>query len=409
MGGQGREQGASPALGGPAKVRTKPGPAGTVGAGRILRARFAAMSVNQLPAALAFRPELTGLRAVAVSIVLVQHWVRPAFPLGELGPSLFFVLSGYLVSGIIWKYGAWAGAPGPWARRLGTFYLRRALRIGPAYYLALAGCALLPLAAVRAHPAWFLLPAANLLTYQSRGWADGVGHFWTIAVEVQFYLLWPWVLGLFGRRLGPLLALVGLSWLFRWGWSVGVRPDMVHLLLPANLDFFALGAVLCLAQGRAWLLRLARGSYVLLAWLGWVALRLLPDPGLGAALGAGVWLAATDFLTIAWLLHRPGAGPRLSLRHPAVQWVGRRSYGLYLFHLPLLVFWQRLVYHFVPDAAGRAILIAPGPVLLALGPVLALLGAASWRWVEAPIDRFKDRFRYADATPLSQPSRQPLG
>ena len=70
------------------------------------------------PTALAYRPELNGLRAVAVSIVLVQHWVRPAFPLGELGPSLFFVLSGYLVSGIIWKYGAYAGAPGPWWRRL---------------------------------------------------------------------------------------------------------------------------------------------------------------------------------------------------------------------------------------------------------------------------------------------------
>ena len=135
------------------------------------------------PTVLTHRPELTGLRAVAVGIVLVQHWARPAFPLGELGPSLFFVLSGYLVSGIIWKYWAWVGAPGPWVRRVGTFYLRRGLRIVPCYYLALVGCALLPLASVRAHPAWFLLPAANLLTYYSRGWADGVRHFWIIAVE----------------------------------------------------------------------------------------------------------------------------------------------------------------------------------------------------------------------------------
>ena len=129
------------------------------------------------PTVLTHRPELTGLRAVAVGIVLVQHWARPDFPLGELGPSLFFVLSGYLVSGIIWKYWAQVGAPGPWVRRVGTFYLRRGLRIVPCYYLALVGCALLPLASVRTHPAWFLLPAANLLTYYSRGWADGVGHF----------------------------------------------------------------------------------------------------------------------------------------------------------------------------------------------------------------------------------------
>ena len=367
------------------------------------------MPATPVPAVFAYRPALTGLRAVAVGIVLVQHWVAPAFPLGELGPSLFFVLSGYLVSGIIWKYGAWAGGSGPWARRLGTFYWRRALRIGPAYYLALAGCALLPLAAVRAHPAWFLLPAANLLTYYSRGWADGVGHFWTVAVEIQFYLVWPWMLGLLGRRPGALLGLVALSWLFRWGWSVGVRPDMVHLLLPANFDLFALGAVLHLAQGQAWVRQVARGRYVLLAWLGWAALRLWPTPGLEVALGAGAWLAVADFLTIAWLLHQPGAGQRLGLLHPATQWVGRRSYGFYLYHLPLLVFWQRLVYHFVPDAAGRAALMAPLPVLLALGPVLALLSAASWRWVEAPIDRFKDKFRYAGAAVQNQPSQQLQG
>jgi peptidoglycan/LPS O-acetylase OafA/YrhL len=53
--------------------------------------------------ALAYRPELTGLRAVAVAVVLAQHWLQPGFPLGEVGPSLFFVMSGYLVSGIIWK------------------------------------------------------------------------------------------------------------------------------------------------------------------------------------------------------------------------------------------------------------------------------------------------------------------
>lgn len=355
------------------------------------------------PTALSYRPELTGLRAVAVAVVLVQHWLRPAFPVGELGPSLFFVLSGYLVSGIIWRYEAYAGAPGPWGRRVGTFYLRRALRIGPCYYLALVGCALLPLATVREHPAWFLLPGANLLIYNSRGWGDGIGHFWTIAVEAQFYLLWPWVLGRLGRRLKPLLALVVLSWLFRTLWAAFVRPDMVHLLLPASFDLFALGAVLRLAQGQPWLHRLARGRYVLLAWLGWAALRLWPGAGPWAAVGAGsqgAWLALADFLTIGWLLHRPAAGRRLGLTHPAVQWVGQRSYSIYLYHLPLLVFWQRLVYHLVPGAAGRATLLGPLPVLLALGPVLALLSAASWHWVEAPIDQFKNRFRYAGAKPI---------
>lgn len=344
-----------------------------------------------------YRPELTGLRAVAVGIVLVQHWVRPAFALGELGPSLFFVLSGYLISGIIWQAGASPDAPGPWLRRMGTFYLRRLLRIGPCYYLALVGCALLPLAAVREHFAWFLLWGGNLFIYHAKGWPDGIGHLWTIAVEAQFYLLWPWVLGLLGPRRWPLLAVVALSWLFRIGWSAWVRPDMVHLLLPASLDLFALGAMLRLEPSTGWLKPLVRGRYVLLVWLGWVALRAGAGPGMWAPAAELIqhpWLALACFITIGWLL-RGGAGSRrLGLGHPAMQWVGQRSYSIYLFHLPLFVFWQRLVYHFVPDAAGRAFWTGPLPTLLVLGPVLAGLAAAVWHFVEEPLDRFKNRFQY---------------
>lgn len=270
--------------------------------------------------------------------------MQPPFPLGELGPSLFFVLSGYLVAGIIWKYEVYPGAPGRWPQRLGTFYLRRVLRVLPAYYLTLLGCALLPLAAVQASPAWFLLPGANMLIYQAVGWPDGVGHFWTIAVELQFYLLWPWLLHLVGRRPWRLVALAMGGLLFRAVWMVCVRPDKVHLLLPANIDVFSLGALLRLVEGRPLLARLARGKFVLLAWAGWIALRLLPPPtawAITGAVGQAGWLAGAEFLLVAWLLlpTRPG---RL-LGHPILHWIGQRSYGIYLFHLPLLVFWQRLI------------------------------------------------------------------
>jgi len=348
-------------------------------------------------AALAYRPELTGLRAVAVAVVLAQHWLQLAFPLGEVGPSLFFVLSGYLISGIIWQQGAFYGAPVGWPRRLGTFYLRRALRVVPAYYLALLGCALLPLAAVRANPAWFLLPGANLLIYRGHGWPDGVGHFWTIAIEMQFYLLWPWLLGLLGRRPGRLVGLAGAALLFRALWVAWVRPDMVHLLLPASFDVFALGALLRLSEGRPWLARIARWQFVLLAWVGWILLRLVPASGgwaAAAAVGQAGWLAGAEFLLVGWLLLPARPGRQVGLGHPALQWVGQRSYGMYLFHLPLLVFWQRLVYHLVPGPVGRAALMGRWSILLVLGPVLLLLSAASWRWLEEPIEGLKNRFSY---------------
>jgi peptidoglycan/LPS O-acetylase OafA/YrhL len=349
-------------------------------------------------ATLAYRPELTGLRALAVAIVLAQHWLQPAFPLGEVGPSLFFVLSGYLVSGIVWKYRAYPGGRG-WLQRFGTFYLRRALRVVPAYYLALLGCALLPLAAVHASPMWFLLPGANLLIYRGHGWPDGVGHFWTIAIEIQFYLLWPWVLYLVGRRRLPLVGLAVGALLFRAGWMAYVRPDMVHLLLPVNFDVFALGALLRLGEEQPWLPKLARWKWVVLAWTGWVLLRLAPSPAEWAVAGAVAqagWLAGTEFLTVGWLLLPTRPGRHIGLAHPVMQWIGQRSYGIYLFHLPLLVFWQRLVYHVVPETAGRAALMGRCSLLLLLCPVLLIIAAASWRWLEQPIDGLKKRFHYVE-------------
>ncbi|GAB3877212.1 acyltransferase [Hymenobacter segetis] len=346
---------------------------------------------------LAFRPELNGLRAVAVGVVVLQHWVHPPFPFGEMGRALFFVLSGYLVSGIIWKYGAYVGAPGGWGPQLRTFFIRRVLRIIPPYYLALAGCYLLPLETVQQHLGWFLLPGANLLFYKMRGWGDGCGHYWTQAVDEQFYLLWPLVLGLVGRRVWPLLGLAAVAWAFRLFWLTQFGSGMMHLLLPSSLDLFALGTLLRLGQRQAWLARWRSGWLVLLAWGGWAVGVRVFDGGPWALAwhgSFGTCIAGAAFLTINWLLGSPDAARRLGLLQPVAQWMGRRSYGFYLYHLPLFVFWQRLVYHFVPDAAGRTTWMGPLPTLLVLGPVLAGLAAASWHFMEEPLDRFKNRFQY---------------
>ena len=326
----------------------------------------------------------------------MQHWLHPAFPFGEIGRALFFVLSGYLVSGIIWKYGAYVGAPGPWGQQLRTFFIRRVLRIIPPYYLALAGCYLLPLETVQQHLGWFLLPGANLLFYRMQGWGDGCGHYWTQAVDEQFYLLWPLVLGLLGRRPVLLLMAVG-AWGFRAFWTARFGPGMMHLLLFSSLDLFALGTLLRLGQGQPWLARWRSGWLVLLAWGVWAAGVLLYDTGPWAVAwntSFGSFLAVAAFLSINWLLESPTMARRLGLLHPATQWVGRRSYGFYLYHLPLFVFWQRLVYHFVPSASGRAVFMGPGPTLLVLGPILCIMAAISWHFIEEPLDRMKNRFQY---------------
>ncbi|MFD2784302.1 acyltransferase family protein [Hymenobacter rubripertinctus] len=348
---------------------------------------------------LTYRPELNGVRALAVWVVVVQHWAMPPIMMGEMGRMTFFVLSGYLIAGIVWRQQVYPGAPGAWHRRLGTFYLRRVLRIIPPYYCALALGALLPLATIREHPLWFLLPAANQLFYSLGRWGEGCGHLWTLAVDEQFYLLWPALLAVTGQRVRWLLALVAAGLAFRVGWGLLVPAGAGLILLPASLDLFAAGTLLRLLEHTPALGRVARGRYVLLAWAGWWALWA----GLHSLRGGDIWVmvfptvgAGAAFLSLAWLLHNPGAARRLGLLHPLLLWLGQRSFGVYLYHLMLPVFWQRVVYFLWPAGSSwRLTLLGPLPTLLVLTPVLLLLSAASWHFIEFPLNRLKRHLRYA--------------
>jgi peptidoglycan/LPS O-acetylase OafA/YrhL len=363
------------------------------------------------PATRTYQPELMGIRAVAISLVILDHWTLGPFAFGEMGQLIFLVLSGYLISGLVWKNEIYWGATGQWLRRLGVFYLRRALRIGPAYYAALALGALLPLAMLHQYPLWFVLPAANLLCYRLQTWPEGLGHYWTLALEEQFYLLWPLLLTLLqrlGKVVGGLWTIAGLGLLFRFSWVWAVGPGFVTVLLPACLDLFAAGALLRLQapqlQGTSF-----SGWLVAATWGVWVALWGFTDYAngpLGHAAGAVLLHsigAIGGYCTLRWLLTAPPAARWL--RHPLAQWLGERSYGLYLYHLVLPVFYQRLVYHLLPAgqpnaATLRQFWLAPLPTILLLTPLLLAMSAASWHLLEAPSDKLRRRFTYVQLAPL---------
>jgi peptidoglycan/LPS O-acetylase OafA/YrhL len=351
---------------------------------------------------IAYRPALNGLRAIAVWLVVLAHWTRAPFPLGEMGRITFFVLSGYLISGIIWKQQLYPGAPGTWGQRLRTFYQRRILRILPPYYLALLLGALLPLATLREYPGWFILPVSNLLFYRLHHWGEGVGHYWTMAVDEQFYLFWPLLLGLVGRRTPPLLAIAASGLLFRIAWSAWVSPNFVLVLFPSCLDMFAIGAVLRIVEHHPRVRQLARGQWVLVAWLAWATLWAATHLANAHAFWLLVYTtvgSGAAFITLSWVLHRPDFGQAHGsnfLLSPVLQWVGQRSYGCYLYHLLLVVFYQRVVFRLFPAADIRQLWLSPLPTVLLLTPLLLLLAAASWHWLEAPLDRWKKRLAYAN-------------
>ena len=332
----------------------------------------------------AYRPDVDGLRAVAVVAVVVYHLAEGVLPGGYLGVDIFFVLSGYLITSIIWRE-ALAGQ-----FSLATFYNRRIRRILPALLLVLA--------ATLALSALILLPidlvglgrsalaslafVANIYFWRDTNYFARIAeekpllHIWSLGVEEQFYLLFPLLLAWLARR--------------RQGRAAAVIAGVLLASLAANFALLAMGiwaAGFYLLPTRAW--ELAAGALLALrppagrataptpalAWLGAALIALGLATGrtlLGTSVPDGLMAVAGTVL----LLHAGSAGSNpvsraLALRGPV--FVGLISYSLYLWHWPVIVL---LKYYLVRDLTG---LESAGAFALA-----AAAATASWRWVEQP-------------------------
>src|SRR5258708_1651704 len=173
---------------------------------------------------------LDQLRAASVFAVLVHHFFDPwrAYGnLGSLGVQLFFVISGFLITGILID-----SREAPLGRYLKTFYFRRALRIVPSYYLAVLVGALIGEPSTAAYLDAHLAYATNYAIFRGGDWIGPSTHFWSLAVEQQFYLVCPWVIHATPLRALPFCFLgIGLAApLWRLGLSYWVDPHpQIHL------------------------------------------------------------------------------------------------------------------------------------------------------------------------------------
>lgn len=341
------------------------------------------------------RPQLDALRAGAVALVLLSHYVPEyfqAFNLGYAGVLLFFVISGFLITGILLD-GADAIEAGRRSRLdvLRRFYVRRTLRIFPLYYAVLLVC-LLSLPAVRATWAWHLGYAVNFELALSRRWIGPTGLFWSLGVEEQFYLLWPFVILHTPRRwrVALLSAFIVLGPASRVACALASNPFALQLLPSSCLDSLGAGSLLAVLRrsgkepAPAPLARcLAIGGTITLAVL--LALRPLDPDGWVLLVLAPTCVTAICVVLVDRAAQRIRGPIGAVLEWRPVLYVGKISYGIYVFHLLTRVGLVRLF----PELGS------PANATLLFGASLAAtvsLASISWHLFEGPINGLKDRW-----------------
>jgi peptidoglycan/LPS O-acetylase OafA/YrhL len=329
-----------------------------------------------------YRPDIDGLRALAVLAVLLFHYRVPGFRGGFVGVDVFFVISGFLITGLI------HGEMREGRFSLRQFYERRIRRIFPALFVMLlvatlaAAILFFPFSLVRFGKSLLATAvfASNFEFWREAGYFDVAAdqkpllHLWSIAVEEQFYLLFPALLLLIGgrskRRVALALAALLLASLGFSIWSAHHASAAGYYLLPSRMWELMLGGLLAIGSLGDSLPRPLRelAAAAGLAMIGVATFAFsshAPFPGYAAllpCLGAALILAAGE-----------GAAINRALSLRPVVFVGLISYSLYLWHWPVYVFGRALLFR-APTPAEAALLIGLSVALAAL----------SWRLVEQP-------------------------
>jgi peptidoglycan/LPS O-acetylase OafA/YrhL len=339
-----------------------------------------------------YRPDVDGLRAIAIVAVVAYHVGIRYTQSGFLGVDIFFVISGYLITGILLREATASGRID-----IANFYARRVRRILPALSLMLIGITLAGFFLLNPYLRWGQLGiegssaalfVSNVYYWQTSGYFGPTAnalvflHTWSLGVEEQFYLVWPLLL----------LGLIALSRWTRRSWSLTVgliilllaswgvahtlmasQKMVVFYMMPTRIWEFAAGAlaacpvVLTRKPGR--LAAAVQPIGLLIIGLVMAHNRLVPPAGIDATLITAA--SAAILVGGAWAPTGPGA--RLLSLAP-LPLIGRLSYGWYLWHWPLLALTRMITGQ--DHAPVRDILIC----LAALG-----LAALSWHFVEQPV------------------------
>ncbi|ULL15882.1 acetyltransferase [Paenibacillus sp. H1-7] len=344
---------------------------------------------------------LDGLRALAVLAVIVYHLNMEWAPGGLLGVGVFFVLSGYLITDILISQWKQTGK-----LDLRSFWVRRARRLLPALLLMLvlvsawillfdkprvAGLQAEVVAGLLYVSNWWLI-FRQVSYFESFGPPSPLGHLWSLAVEEQFYLLWPLLL-LLGLKFTPrriqllVLTLIGAAVsavAMMWLYEPGTDPSRVYYGTDTRAFGLLIGAVLAMVWPSRRLTAPTDAPFrITLDTLGILALAAIgfmvwnTDEYDGFLYNGGLVLLSLAAAVVVAVIAHPATYLGKVLSNKPLKWIGVRSYGIYLWHYPVIVLTSPVMDH------GQVSILK---MILQMG-VTVLIAALSWRFVEEPIRR----------------------
>lgn len=368
----------------------------------------------------AYIPALDGIRFLAVTLVLVDHWSGDSlgFPASYLGVCMFFVLSGFLITRILLK----AKHKDESLNRshgfsLKQFYIRRTIRIFPVYYLTLALLFIFNVPPVRDRIWWLVTYNTNNYIAYFERWMGSVDHLWSLAVEEQFYLFFPFLILFLGWKSLPRMLIfitilsVGLRLFFYLRGDEWMRS---YVLVFTCLDAFGIGGLLAYfswnENGKmlkffgSWqplLFSVVAYAFIVLwgktyddghNFVSVVLLRLFESLLSVALIGKVAVSEEYRSKNSAWLT--------TFLSGATVSYLGKISYGIYIYHNFVYNF-----YHSPPSSPVVMILNALEKFadsnwqfqVLKIGilyAIVVVIATFSWFFIEKPINRFKNRFGY---------------
>ncbi len=360
--------------------------------------------------------QLDGLRFIAVALVLIAHLTSTTLPLGELGVTMFFVLSGFLISRILMKSrDKVQGQPGGFNKYLKKFLIRRTIRIFPVYYLTLFILFLLGESEVHEFWPWLVLYGTNVYMASHEAWMGSVDHLWSLAVEEQVYIFFPFLIFFVPKNwlktvfigLGILAVLLRCYFYF-----TGKSWIVSYVSMATCLDSFAFGGIMGWLQlyktavfnrifSKTWLVIVGLLFWFLVYFASkYIEFHTDPSERYNLVKVALDRFAASVFcfFLIGKAVLGFGGGMAIFLENRISVYFGKISYGIYLYHNFVYNHYHSGPNHPVERFFKKAYTLYPvlGETpffqLIVVSSLTVLVASISWHFYEKPINALKDKY-----------------